>query len=222
MFFSFLETIITNIDLSQPMVSTANETVNAAANSSGFMGSVNSLFASLNWQTPSWDLFIILFFVLSALIYGMSLGRQRIIVILISIYMSLAVANYAPVLENFLKDRGVGDFFLFKVTTFLGAFLFLFFFLSRSALLKTFGGGNHDGSWWQVMIFSILQIGLLISVTLSYLPANVTASLSDLTKQIFINDTAKFLWIIAPILAMIIIRAPKRRRNLGPIDEDYY
>jgi len=218
MLVNLLTTITTNLNLTEAAI----PTVISQTTSTQASGALNNLLSIFNWQAPSWDLFIILFFVLSALIYGMSLGRQRIIVILVSIYMSLAVADYAPIVENFLKDRGMGDFFLFKVTTFLGAFLILFFLLSRSALLKVFGGGNHDGAWWQVMLFSILQIGLLISITLSYLPPSVTSHLSPLTQQIFIDDTFKFLWIIAPIVAMIIIRSPRRRRSLGPIDEDYY
>jgi len=37
------------------------------------------------------DLFIILFFVIAAFLYGFSLGRDRIVAILVSIYMGLAV-----------------------------------------------------------------------------------------------------------------------------------
>lgn len=217
MLINMLTTLTTNLNLTETATTAISASPDAGQVSGGIMGLINSI----NWQAPSWDLFIILFFVLSALIYGMSLGRQRIIVILISIYMSLAVADYAPIVENLLQDRGMGDFFLFKVTTFLGAFLILFFLLSRSALLKVFGGGNHDGAWWQVMLFSIMQIGLLISVTLSLLPPAITSHLSPTTQKIFIDETSKFLWIIAPIVAMIIIRSPKRRRNLSPIDEEY-
>lgn len=209
--------LTTNLNLTPEQTATVTQT-----STSQFGGNFLDLVNNFNWQAPSWDLFIILFFVISALIYGMSLGRQRIIVILIAIYMSLAVVDYAPVVENFLLARGMGDFILFRLITFVGAFLVLFFLLSRSALLKVFGGGNHDGSWWQTMLFSVLQIGLLISVVLSYLPSSVTSGLSLLTQQIFINETAKFVWIISPILAMIVIRTPKRRRTLGPIDDDYY
>ena len=42
---------------------------------------------NINWAAPSWDLFIILFFIVAAFLYGLSLGRNRVIVILVSIYM---------------------------------------------------------------------------------------------------------------------------------------
>lgn len=219
MFLNLFTTITTNINLEEEVVtSTLNKAVEGGQ---GVFNGLANLIQGFNWQVPSWDLFIILFFVFSALIYGMSLGRQRIIVILISIYMSLAVVDYAPIVENFLKDRGMGDFILFEVTSFLGAFLILFFLLSRSALLKVFGGGNHDGVWWQVMLFSFLQIGLLISVVLTFLPASITSNLSPTIQQIFIDDNSKFLWIISPILAMILIRSPRRRRTMRHIDDDY-
>jgi len=221
MLLTLFTTITTNINLEEGPLSTS--TIIKAGTDSGhnILNSVTNLFQNLNWQAPSWDFFIILFFVFFALIYGMSLGRQRIIVILISIYMSLAVANYSPVVENFLQDRGMGDFLFFQVTIFLGVFLSLFFLLSRSALLRVFGGGNHDGAWWQVMLFSFLQIGLLISATFYFLPPQVTINLSPTIQRIFLNENARFLWIVSPILAMILIRSPRRRRILHPLDDDY-
>ena len=38
----------------------------------------------LNFASPTWDLFIILFFVVVSLLYGMSLGRDRILAIIVA------------------------------------------------------------------------------------------------------------------------------------------
>jgi len=62
-----------------------------------------------------------------------------------------------------------------------------------------------QGSWFQVIIFSFLQVGLLISVILSFLPAEIASELLPITKDIFTSDKAQFAWLLAPILAMIII-----------------
>ena len=39
---------------------------------------VGTYLSNVNWLEPSWDLFIILFFVIASLMYGLSLGRDRL------------------------------------------------------------------------------------------------------------------------------------------------
>lgn len=162
--------------------------------------------ANINWAQPTWDLFIILFFIVAGFLYGLSLGRDRIIVILISVYMALAVVNSAPYIGNFTADIGVNQFFAFRVSTFVVAFVALFFFMSRSALLNTIASSDSRGSWWQILLFSFLHVGLLISIILSFLPPGATGHLAPLTQKIFVQDTGRFVWILAPILAMVLIK----------------
>ena len=173
------------------------------------------LIASIDLSRPSWDLFIILFFVAAAFIYGMSLGRDRIIVILVSIYMALAVVNYAPFLGSVSGSIGVEQIFMVRISVFISTFLGLFFLLSRSALVRTIAKGDDQGSWLQVVIFSFLHIGLLISLVLSFLPIEVSADLAPLTRKYFENDLARFFWVTAPIAAMVIFG-----RNKKPAKEE--
>ncbi|HTM69136.1 MAG TPA: hypothetical protein VL426_07675 [Candidatus Binatia bacterium] len=166
---------------------------------------VVSWLQSINWASPSWDLFIVLFFLVTVFLYGMSLGRDRIIVILVSIYMALAVVSNAPILGKLDATVNLGQFFAFRVTTFLGVFVLLFFLLSRSALLKTFGS-LASGSWWQVFLFSVFHVGLLVSITLSFLPPEAITHLAPVTRTIFASDAGRFFWIIAPIFGMALLK----------------
>ncbi len=171
-----------------------------------------AILQNINWSTPTWDLFIAIFFIVGAFLYGFSLGRDRVIVILVSIYMALAVINTAPYLDTLSgKDISInfGPNFAFKVTLFLGVFVALFFLLSRSALSRTFGGVSA-GSWWQVILFSFLHVGLLISVILSFLPISAAEHLMPITRQVFMSDLGQFLWITTPIVAMIIFRGGEK------------
>lgn len=162
-------------------------------------------FQQINWLQPSWDLFIVLFFVIASLLYGISLGRDRIIVILVSIYMSLAIVNYIPFISAFTANISVNDAFALRVSVFLGIFILLFFFLSHSALLRTLGHAAAQGPLWQVMIFSFLHVGLLISVTLSFFPANLSGVLSPLTQSFFTSDLARAAWVSMPVIAMVLM-----------------
>lgn len=170
-----------------------------------------SFISDIDFSNPSWDLFIILFFVAAAFIYGMSLGRDRIVIILVSIYMALAVVNYAPFLGSFSGQVGIEQIFVVRISVFVATFLGLFFLLGRSALMRTIATGDDQGSFMQVIIFSFLHIGLLISITLSFLPIELSADLAQLTQKFFVGDFARFFWIIAPIAAMIIFgRSPRK------------
>lgn len=177
--------------------------------------------SSIDWARPTWDMFIVLFFIVAAFLYGLSLGRDRVIVILISVYMALAVVNTAPFIGTFKMDLGVDQFFGFRISTFVIVFILLFFLMSRSALLSTVASTDSRGSWWQVLLFSFLHVGLLISITLSFLPPAASAHLAPLTQKVFVEDMGRFVWIIAPIVAMILVKggAAEKKKKAAPVEE---
>lgn len=159
---------------------------------------------AIDWLQPSWDMFIIVFFLIISLVYGFSLGRDRILVTLISVYMSLAVIKYVPYITEFNASLSVNDSFALRISVFLGAFVFLFFILSQSAVIKTLGANAEQGGFFQVLVFSVLHAGLLVSVALSFFPHEASQWLSPLTRNAFISDPAKAAWIVLPILAMVV------------------
>lgn len=168
------------------------------------MDSVSAFIANINWAAPSWDLFVFLFFIIGSLLYGFSLGRDRIIVIMVAVYMALAVVGNAPIINQINLAFNINESVVLKISFFLGVFVVLFFLLSRSALLKTIGENNASGRWWQVILFSILQIGLLISITMSFLPNDILFSFSQFTRDFFVSDIGKSAWLIAPIVVMAL------------------
>jgi hypothetical protein len=161
--------------------------------------------AGVNWASPTWDVFIVLFFVLAVFLYGISLGRDRVVVILVSVYMALAlVANLPGLDELFASD--VGKHFLTKVGVFGGFFVILYFLLSRSVFAGTFAG-VASGKWWQVFLFSVFHVGLLVSSVLSFLPTDVIGHLAPLTQTLFATETARFCWLVAPIASLLVVKA---------------
>ena len=171
-----------------------------------------SLIPSLNLAAPTWDVFIVLLFLIGSLIYGFSLGRDRVVMLIVAIYMALAVVGNAPYLDRFRATISMGNLFAFQIASFFGIFLILFIFLSRSALASTFGRGE-GGRWWHVILFSFLHVGLLISTILSFLPPDALNHLLPETRRIFTSDTGRFLWIIMPIATMLIVRADREDRR---------
>ncbi len=125
--------------------------------------------------------------------------------------MALAVVGNAPIINQINLAFNINESVVLKISFFLGVFVVLFFLLSRSALLKTIGENNASGRWWQVILFSILQIGLLISITMSFLPNEILASFSQFTRDFFISDLGKSAWLIAPIAVMAL--GPKAKND---------
>ena len=167
-----------------------------------------NLLLNLNWSHPTWDLFIVLFFGVAAFVYGLSLGRDKVLSILVSVYMALAVVNTAPYINRAAQASvsiGVGNGFFIKLTAFIALFIVLFFLLSRSALDATIVSDGGGGGGLQTILFSFLQVGLIISVVLSFLPVSATSTLAPLTLQVFTTEPARFFWIVAPIAAMVVL-----------------
>lgn len=164
--------------------------------------------SQLNLSTPSWDLFILTFFLIVTVLYGLSLGRGRIIVILVSIYMTIAVVATAPFLKTFTPTIAMNNIFAFRVMTFACIFLLIFFLVSRSGFMRSLGSSH--GSLWQVILFSFLHVGLLIATTLSFLPPDVAGRLAPITRTIFLSETAHFIWVVAPIFVMALVGEDKK------------
>lgn len=153
---------------------------------------------------PSWDLFIVLFFIFISLIYGLSLGRDRILVILISIYTSYAIVSYLPFLIPNPESISLNDQFALRITFFLIVFILLFFFLSNSVMHHSFTSFSFRRSVFQSILFSVLHVGLLISITLSFFPSELTHVLSPFTQSVFLGNIAKSFWMLSPIVFMTI------------------
>lgn len=170
-----------------------------------FSGLIQAL-KDLNLAHPTWDIFVLLFFTFAVLLYGLTLGRDRIILTLIAIYISLAVVNTAPYLANF---KSGGSEFAVRMGLFVGAFIVLFFALARSAFLRNVGS-PASGRWWQVVLWSFLHVGLLTSVMLSFLPGRAMGYFAPLTQAIFTGNFGKFFWLVTPIVLMIFMSEDRR------------
>ncbi len=164
---------------------------------------------AIDFSRPSWDLFLLLFFVIGSLLYGLSLGRDRIVVIMVSMYMGLAVVTNAPYIGKWSADVSINGF-AFQIAAFVGAFLLLFFVLSHNALIRSLET-SHLGGLGQTILFGVLQVGLLVSVGLSFLPTEALQHFSEQSRMVFNSDPARFVWLVAPIAAMMIFGGKGKR-----------
>ena len=177
--------------------------------------------STLGWASPSWDIMLILIFIVAAMVFSMSFGRRRVIVLLFSIYISLAVVNTLPYLEKVFSLEWVDRLFMVKIAIFLAVFVGLYIFLNRSALLRYMRGSSPFTPSWQIMALSLLHTGLLISITLSFLPIDLVGYLSFFTKSVFVSEGGQFFWIVSPIITLGLIKKPSRRQLESEEDDGY-
>jgi hypothetical protein len=165
-----------------------------------FAENADSFLQAFDWSKPSWDLFIVLLIAVGALLYGTALGRDRIMVNMVALYMAIAVMKSVP--DSITLWNGL----FVQLSAFVGLIAIFIFLLSRSALQRTIATADSRGPWWQTIIYSILQIGLFVSVILSMLPESSLEKLQPLTQQIFVQPGAGFAWVVLPILIMVALR----------------
>ena len=168
-----------------------------------------SFLNNFNWS-GSWDWLIILFFLAAAFVYGLSMGRNRLTTVILGTYFSFILTKSLPWSElSFLGVRGSPGSTV-QIFIFLAIILGFYFLIPHSALSSAIRlRGRGRASWWQSLILSVLQIGLILSIVVSFLSGKIVAGLSPLAKTIFVGPLAQFFWLLLPIIAIMFLR---RRR----------
>jgi hypothetical protein len=171
----------------------------------GSFSEIQLLIHTFNWHTPSWDLFILLFWLVASVLYAFSSGRGRILTILVSTYMAQLLVLKAPFLSDVLTGRlNIASGSLQQLTAFAALFIVFFVFLGRYAF-KTSVDRRNMGSLAYGLIFSLLQVGLVINIVLGYLPEPVQNSFSPLIQFVFLHANSGFVWLALPVVFLIIL-----------------
>ena len=169
------------------------------------MSEITNLFKTFNWHSPSWDLFILLAWLVVAALYAFTPGRGRVINILFSTYVAKLLVIEVPFIKNFVGGKLPESVLaLQQLITFGAIFLVVFIFLGRYAF-RTSVDGHRTGSILFGLVFALLQVGLLINIVVSYLATSIHANFSPLIQKIFIQDPASFIWLVAPLVFLIIL-----------------
>ncbi len=167
-------------------------------------GNLLGVFGKLS--APQWDVLVLLVFVVAVFVYGLSVGRGRMLVTLISTYIALAVWRVLPFVADLTKNRGREEVFWINSAAFLGLVILLYFLLSRTAFRTSTRGRKAGGEWLQIFVISALQVGLLVSVVLSFLPSKPPFDLAPITKTLFTSKHAAFWWTLIPIAGLLVLR----------------
>ena len=166
-------------------------------------------------MNASWDLFIILFFII-AIIFGIAMGRERSMVSIIAAYIGLVVSNIAGnALFNALgggASAQMGSALTFTATPspfFIKAGIFilvLVLLIIKGDFLKR-AVTSHAGlmSILTSGIYSFLNAGIIITALVSFLSDAQRTDLLTQSKYINLIQQYQVWWMVVPVLLMIVL-----------------
>lgn len=158
---------------------------------------------------PTWDVMLMFFIVAAVFLYAISTGRGRVALILMGTYVAYGIASFiflqTSVFGVLVPQGSIPKIVIFAVL--LGIVLF---FLFRSQVGGAIRGSMGGISWWNALLQSILEAGLLSSFLYTFLSSAEIALLAPITKLLIGSPEVQFAWIFAPFLWFFILTIFKR------------
>ena len=145
------------------------------------------------------------------MIYGLSLGRTKALISLLSIYVALAFDAAFPYLGQIHGALPVKiELYTARIIVFMLVYLLVFAILNNS-----FAKGRltlKESSIISVSIISLAQIGLLVAVITNIIPDNIIEKMPRYLSAYFATKGALFIWIVVPIILLIFLRKNKKEK----------
>jgi len=143
------------------------------------------------------DVSFLILFLLVSVVLSFVLGKHRILVSLLGVYAAYAVVNFASF--DFARDPQAKT--LFFLTILIG------FIVMFSRIIRGSVSGHGPMLIAKLAIGTAVVIGLSLSIILGWYS---TKDLADVItpgiKSYFTGDLYKFLWAIAPLVYLGVVR----------------
>lgn len=147
-------------------------------------------------QVQAQDVSLLLVVVAISFIFGIFIGRYRLISILINIYVAFSIVSVIP--EDLFES------YFYKLILFLVVVVLLT--LSSRRLFEIYITGSGSGFLWRVFVMSFLEVVFLLSVSLSIIPKKAALEyISNQSYRYIASDYALLFWMTAPLLFMFFI-----------------
>ena len=152
--------------------------------------------------TITWDVAVIVFFFVAVFFYGLNAGRKRIALFLAAFYGSIALVSIFP--ASYVTDRVTLPATAEQLSlALLALFVALFYFVLNGSMLKpALPFPKRGGKFLQILVMTVTLSGFVISVVASLLEPTFSAEISTVTRQVFLQPLARFVWAVVPLAAL--------------------
>ena len=151
---------------------------------------------------------VILFGIFVIFLVGFGLGRSRMMLSLVSLYIASFLETHFTYFNNISSALKNIPQYVMHVAILLILYGITFFLLNRSFIKQRLA--LKEASIFVATLMAVLQIGFLASIVISYLPAAVVAPLPKWVLQFFGTKNAQFLWALTPIVLLIFMKQEKK------------
>lgn len=162
------------------------------------------IFESMNLTRPSWDLLVLITFLVGIYFYLFRYGKGRAFIVLLASYISLALVERLPLVEA-ATGLDLEDDYRSRAAIFVAGIILFSWMILHSDFISGFRQGSKK-AWFETLTLSFLQIGFIISVIVSFVPAAAADDLSIFLKAAFVEDGAQLFWMASPFFAIFFIR----------------
>lgn len=143
------------------------------------------------------DITLLVVIVLASFLFGIFIGKTRMISVLINTYISFAIINVVP--SKYLSDS------FNKVLVFL--ILLILLTIVGKKILDIAISGMGSGFMWRIFAMSFLEIVLLLSIILDLLPKKTALGyISPSSYEYLTGDTMRLIWMAAPLIFLFMIQ----------------
>jgi hypothetical protein len=144
-------------------------------------------------QQLTQDVSLVLIVLLASFLLGMLVERHRIMAVLIGTYVSFALISVIP--ETIWPD------YKYKFFAFLAILAILA--LANKRFLDVYFSGTGSSFFGKIFFISFLEIILVLSIGLSFLPAKEALGyVSPNTYSYLVLGWSKIFWMVAPLVFM--------------------
>lgn len=174
-------------------------------------------FGSAGLPKLNYGWLVALFFVFVIFLIGLSLGRSRILISLICLYVAAFLEPHFIYFDKlrevaFRQAQGKPEFWL-HIGLFLIFFIISLLILNRSALKHSLT--LRETSFFPIASIAVLEIGFLTSLIVSYSSPEIGVDWPAWIIKFFGTKNAQFWWALAP-LAMLLFMRRKKAKSIDP------
>ncbi|MFZ2226452.1 MAG: hypothetical protein WA064_01580 [Candidatus Moraniibacteriota bacterium] len=158
---------------------------------------LSQVFAGLGFsQKITLDLTLFLVLAFASFVFGMLIGRYRLMTVLINIYVAIAILGAVSV--KLLPDYSN------RLILFFGIILVLTLIGKKMFEIPISGGGK--GFLWRVFVMSFLELMLMLSMALTIIPKKIALGyVSSSAYDYLVFGNAPLVWMLLPLIFMFLI-----------------
>jgi hypothetical protein len=146
------------------------------------------------------DITLLIVLILISVVLAIFVGKSKLVYILVGSYISAAIASAVP--AGYFSD------YSYKIIAFLAIIVAMA--LWGKKLVDVNFAGIGSGFMWKILTLSFLEVALIISVIISYMPKKAAlVYVSPSSYGYLVNDPMKLVWLALPLLFLLFFQRSK-------------